>query len=282
MSLTLPREEKRKLNWRGLPVTLVLGLAVSGTWIFLALAADLVSPYTPIEQDISAALQAPSFTRWLGTDNFGRDILSRIIHGARVDLQIGFFGVIFPFLIGNLIGLVAGYFGGAIDAILMRILEVTIAFPFFVLVIAIISILGPGLTSLYIALAMVGWVSYARLIRSQVLILKSSDFISAARTLGYSKRRIMLRHLLPNAISPSVVFAMTDMVLVILLGSSLSYLGLGAQPPAAEWGVMIADGQQFLSTAWWICLFPGLAIVTLSLGFSLIADGLAQLLGTKE
>lgn len=282
MSLTLPKAERGGLGWSGLPITLVFGAAVSGSWLVLALAADLVSPFTPIEQDISSALQAPSFAHWLGTDNFGRDILSRIIHGARVDLQIGLFGVLFPFLIGNCIGLVAGYIGGAIDALLMRILEVTIAFPFFVLVIAIISILGPGLTSLYIALALVGWVSYARLIRAQVLILKSSDFISAARTLGYSKRRIMLRHLLPNAISPSVVFAMTDMVLVILLGSSLSYLGLGAQPPTAEWGVMIADGQQFLSTAWWICLFPGLAIVTLALGFSLVADGLAQLLGTKE
>ena len=282
MSLTLSKTERRRRYLGRLPVTLLAGLAVSGLWLFLALAADLISPYTPIEQDIASALQPPSLTHLLGTDNFGRDILSRIIHGARVDLQIGLFGVLFPFLIGNLVGLIAGFFGGIVDTLLMRLLEVTIAFPFFVLVIAIISILGPGLISLYIALALVGWVSYARLIRAQVLVLKSSDFVSAARTLGYSKRRIMLRHLLPNAISPSIVFAMTDMVLVILLGSSLSYLGLGAQPPTAEWGVMIADGQQFLATAWWICLFPGLAIVTLALGFSLIADGLAHLLGTKE
>lgn len=281
MSLSLVGRGERRPALGRLPVTLLLGLAISGAWLFLALAADLVAPYTPTEQDIASALQPPSFAHWLGTDNFGRDILSRIIHGARVDLQIGLFGVLFPFLIGNCIGLIAGYLGGVIDAVLMRILEVTIAFPFFVLVIAIISILGPGLTSLYIALAMVGWVSYARLIRAQVLVLKGSDFVSAAQTLGFSRRRIMLRHLLPNAISPSIVFAMTDMVLVILLGSSLSYLGLGAQPPTAEWGVMVADGQQFLSTAWWICLYPGLAIVTLALGFSLIADGLAQLLGTK-
>lgn len=142
-----------------LPLTLVLGIGITGFWLLLALAADIVSPYAPIAQDVPSALQPPSVAHWLGTDNYGRDILSRIIHGARVDLQIGLFGVIFPFLIGNVIGLIAGYFGGIVDAVLMRILEVTIAFPFFVLVIAIISILGPGLTSLYIALALVGWVS---------------------------------------------------------------------------------------------------------------------------
>ncbi len=282
MSLAAPKIPSRKLGTSGLPLTLLLGMAVTGFWILLALAADIVAPYSPIAQDVPSALQPPSAEHWLGTDNYGRDVLSRIIYGARVDLQIGLFGVIFPFLIGNVIGMVAGYFGGLVDTILMRLLEVTIAFPFFVLVIAIISILGPGLTSLYIALALVGWVSYARLTRAQVLVLKGSDFIGAARVLGYSDARIMLRHLLPNAISPSMVFAMTDMVLVILLGSSLSYLGLGAQPPTAEWGVMIAEGQQFLATAWWICLFPGLAIVFLALGLSLSADGLAQLLGTKE
>lgn len=282
MSLALGKTVPAERDQRAFPLTLALGIGISGAWLILALAADLIAPYTPIAQDMEATLQGPNLAHWLGTDNYGRDILSRILHGARVDLQIGVFGVVFPFLIGNVVGLVAGHFGGVVDTVLMRILEVTIAFPFFVLVIAIISILGPGLTSLYIALAMVGWVSYARLIRAQVLVLKEADFISAARTLGYGNGRIMLRHLLPNAISAGVVFAMTDMVLVILLGSSLSYLGLGAQPPTAEWGVMIAEGQQFLTTAWWICLFPGIAIILLALGFSLIADGLAQRLGAKE
>lgn len=261
--------------------SLIIGVGIIGLWLLLALGADFFAPFDPIAQNTDSALQPPGAVHWLGTDNYGRDILSRILHGARIDLQIGIFGVLFPFLIGNMLGLVAGYFGGLVDAVLMRILEVTIAFPFFVLVIAIISILGPGLTSFYIALALVGWVSYARLIRAQVLVLKESDFISAAKTLRYGPVRIMLRHLLPNAIAPGVVFAMTDMVLVILLGSALSYLGLGAQPPMAEWGVMIAEGQQFLATAWWICLFPGFAIVLLALGFSLTADGLADLLGTK-
>jgi peptide/nickel transport system permease protein len=163
----------------------------------------------------------------------------------------------------------------------MRLLEVTMAFPFLVLVIAIIAVLGPGLGSMYVALALVGWVSYARLTRAQVLVLKSADFVSAARVMGLGTWRVMWRHLLPNAVTPAVVFAMTDAVLVVLLGSALSYLGLGAQPPAAEWGVMIAEGQQFLASAWWICLFPGLAIVSLAMGFSLLADGLADLLGTR-
>ena len=195
---------------------------------------------------------------------------------------MGVGGVLAPLVIGCLIGLVAGYFGGLVDTLLMRLLDVTISFPFFVLMIAIISILGPGLASFYIALALVGWVSYARLVRSRTLALKHADFISAGRILGFSSGRIMLRHVLPNAALPVVVFAMSDIVLTILLGSSLSYLGLGAQPPLAEWGVMIAEGQNFISSAWWISLFPGLAIVLLALGFSLTADGLAQKFGVRE
>jgi peptide/nickel transport system permease protein len=151
-----------------------------------------------------------------------------------------------------------------------------------VLVIAIISVLGPGLKSFFISVALVGWVSYARLIRAQTLVLKESDFVLAARCLGYSRARIMFRHILPNAIVPAVVFSMSDVVVVILLGSALSYLGLGVQPPAAEWGVMIAEGQVFMATAWWISIFPGLAIVLLAFGFSLVADGLAEHLGVRE
>lgn len=265
-----------------LSTTLIIGLIVTALWCLLAIFAPLLAPYDPVAQDLAATFQPPGVNHWLGTDNYGRDILSRIIYGTRIDLQMGIFGVVFPFLIGNTIGVLAGYFGGIVDTVLMRLLDITIAFPFFVLVIAIISVLGPGLNSFYIALALVGWVSYARLTRSQVLVLKHSDFILAGRTLGYSPLRIMLRHLLPNAMTPSIVFSMTDVVLVVLLGSSLSYIGLGAQPPTAEWGVMIAEGQAFITTAWWMCVFPGLAIVLLALGFSLLADGMAERLGTKS
>jgi peptide/nickel transport system permease protein len=264
------------------PTALKLGAAISLAWLFLAVAAPLIAPYDPIAQDLEQTLRHPSLTHWLGTDNFGRDVLTRIIWGARLDLAMGLLGVIVPFILGSAVGLVAGYFGGIVDTLLMRLLDITISFPFFVLVIAIISVLGAGLVSFFIAVSLVGWVSYARLIRGQTLVLKHSDFVLAARNLGYGRLRIMARHILPNAVLPAIVFSMSDVVLTILLGSSLSYLGLGVQPPAAEWGVMIAEGQTFLASAWWISFFPGLAIVILALGFSLLADGLAEALGIRE
>jgi len=261
---------------------LAAGIAICGIWLLLALFPQLFAPYEPVAQDLEATLQPPSLAHPLGTDNFGRDVLSRVIWAVRLDLLMGVFGVLAPFVIGCIIGLAAGFFGGIVDTLLMRLLDVTISFPFFVLMIAIISVLGPGLTSFFIAISLVGWVSYARLVRSQVLVLKRSDFVLASRALGYGRLRIMFRHLLPNAVVPAIVFSMSDVVLVVLLGSSLSYLGLGVQPPAAEWGVMIAEGQNFLATAWWICFFPGLAIVLLALGFSLLGDGLAERFGVKE
>jgi peptide/nickel transport system permease protein len=224
----------------------------------------------------------PSLAHPFGTDNFGRDVLSRVIWATRIDLQMGLIGVVFPFIIGTVIGALAGYIGGFVDAIFMRIVDIVLAFPFLVLMLAIISILGPGIISFYIAMALVGWVSYARLIRAQTLILKHTDFVIAAQSLGYSHARIMFRHIMPNAIVASIVFAMSDVVLVILSGAAISYLGLGVQPPAAEWGIMVAEGQNFITTAWWITAFPGLAIVVLAFGFSLLADGLGELLGIRE
>jgi peptide/nickel transport system permease protein len=265
-----------------LPLPLVLGGLVIGIWVALALCAPWAAPYDPIAQDLAATLQPPSAAHWLGTDNFGRDILSRVIWGARVDLQIAIVGVVFPFLIGTCIGAVAGYAGGIVDTVFMRVIDVVLAFPFLVLMIAIIAILGPGLASFYIAMALVGWVSYARLIRAQVLVLKHADFVLAAKSLDFGHARILFRHILPNAITGSIVFAMSDMVLVVLSGSAISYLGLGVQPPTAEWGIMIAEGQGFITTAWWITAFPGIAIVIMAFGFSLLADGLGELLGVRE
>lgn len=264
------------------PRLVYIGGALVIAWFVLAIFAPWIAPYDPIAQDLASTLQPPSWAHPLGTDNFGRDILSRIIFGTRLDLQMGILGVLFPFLIGIALGSLAGYFGGIVDVVLMRLLEVTIAFPYFVLVIAIISILGPGISSFYISVALVGWVSYARLVRSEILVLREQDYVTAARALGYGHGRIMFRHLLPNAIMPAIVFSMTDVVIVILLGSALSYLGLGAQPPTAEWGLMVADGQTFITRAWWITFFPGIAIVLTALSFSLFADGLAQWLGVQE
>ena len=266
--------------WRSLPATLLIGAAISLAWILLALLAPALTGYDPVAVDVMQALKPPGFGHWLGTDAIGRDIFTRIIFGARYDLAMAFFGVVGPIILGTAIGLVSGYFGGRTDAVLMRILEVTVSFPYFVLVIAIVAVLGPGLKSYFISLTVVNWVSYARLVRSQTLVLRGADFVLAARGMGFGHGRIMLAHILPNAIIPSVVFVMTDAVLTIVLGSSLGFLGLGVQPPTPEWGAMIAEGQTYLTTAWWISIFPGLAVCSLALGLSLVADGLARVLHT--
>lgn len=271
-------------SWRILSKrrTLVLGVGLLASFVLIALLSPLIAPYDPIYQDATVRLKSPSWAHPFGTDNFGRDVLSRVMWGARIDLQIAIIGVIFPLMIGTVIGTVAGYFGGVVDVIFMRLVDVIQAFPFLVLMLAIIAILGPGLMSFYIAMALVGWVSYARLIRAQMLVLKSADFAIAARSLGFGHARIMFRHLLPNAMVGSIVFSMSDAVLVLLAGASVSYLGLGVQPPNAEWGIMVAEGQGFITQAWWMTTFPGLAIVVLALAFSLIADGLGEWLGVKE
>jgi peptide/nickel transport system permease protein len=265
-----------------LPVPLMLGLVLVTAAVLLAILAPFVAPYDPILQDTGNTLKAPSLAHPFGTDNFGRDVFSRVIWGTRIDLQLGLIGVIFPFLIGTAIGLTSGYVGGALDSLFMRIVDIVLAFPFLVLLLAIMAILGPGIGSFYIAMALVGWVSYARLLRSQTLILKNSDFVTAARSLGFSHGRVMFLHILPNALVPSIVFAMSDVVLVILSGAAVSYLGLGVQPPTAEWGIMVAEGQNFITTAWWITTFPGLAIVALAFGFSMLADGMGEFLGVRE
>jgi peptide/nickel transport system permease protein len=264
------------------PGMLATGLAILGGFVLMALLAPLIAPYDPIVQDTATKLLPPSWAHPFGTDNFGRDVFSRVIWGTRIDLQIAVLGVIFPFLIGTVVGTVAGFFGGWVDTVLMRLIDVVLAFPFLVLMLSIIAILGPGLASFYIAMALVGWVSYARLIRAQILVLKGQDFAVAAASLGFSRGRIMFRHLLPNALAGSLVFVMSDAVLVLLTGAAISYLGLGVQPPVAEWGVMVAEAQGFISQAWWITLFPGLAIVALAFGFSLTGDALADLMGVQE
>ena len=272
-----------RLRQRAIPrqQALYAGLAIVGLWLLVACLAPWIAPFDPIAQDASSSLLPPGGAHLFGTDNFGRDVFSRVLWGARVDLQICLLGVLFPFMLGTALGALAGYSGGVVDALVRRVIDIVLAFPFLVLMLAIIAILGPGLSSFYIAMAMVGWVSYARLVRAQVLTLKQRDFILAARSLGYGHLRILFRHLLPNALTGAIVFSMSDCVLVLLNGAAVSYLGLGVQPPTAEWGVMVAEGQSFITTAWWITTFPGLAIVLLAMGFSLLADGLGDKLGGR-
>jgi len=264
------------------PRPLIFGGGILLTSLFVAFFPSLFAPFDPNAFDYAAVLQAPSLTHPMGTDNFGRDVLSRVIHAYTINMQIAIFATIFPFLFGTMIGALVGYAGGVAETLFGRVVDAVITFPFLVLVIAIVSVLGPGLMNMYIAIGVVGWVFYARIIAAEVRVQKRLDYADAGRAMGYTHLRIIFRHLLPNAITPAIVYWMTDMALAILLGSSLGYLGLGAQPPAAEWGVQIADGKNFMSTAWWISVFPGLAIVLTGLGFSLTGDGLAELLRTKR
>jgi peptide/nickel transport system permease protein len=258
------------------------GIAVLGISLALALFPSVFAPYDPTAMDYNALLQPPSLAHPFGTDNFGRDVLARVIHAYRIDLQIAVFATVGPFIVGTAIGALVGYRGGIAETIFGRIVDAVITFPFLVIVIAIVAVLGPGLGNMYIAVGVVDWVFYARLVAAEVTVQRRLDYADAARAMGYGPMRIIFRHLLPNAITPAVVYWMTDMALAILLGSSLGYLGLGAQPPTPEWGVQIADGKNFMSTAWWVSAFPGIAIVITGLGFSLLGDGMAELLRTKK
>ncbi|CAN7694087.1 ABC transporter permease [Rhizobium sp. LjRoot254] len=256
---------------------MMIAIAILGGWLLVALAAPLIAPYDPDAIDISSMLAAPDSAHWFGTDQVGRDVFSRVIYAARVDLFLCVIGVLPPLLIGTFVGLLSGYFGGVIDSLFMRLYDLTVAFPFFVLVLAIVGVLGPGLVNFVIALTLVGWVSYARLVRAEVLTVRESEYIRATECLGYPKRAILFRHVLPNAFGPIIAYAVSDAVLVMLAGASFGFLGMGAQPPLAEWGVIIADGQAFVQQAWWICLFPGLAAISLGLGFAFLGDGLGQM-----
>lgn len=261
---------------------LIAGIVILGTSLIIGIFPGLFAPYDPLAFDYTALLAPPSIAHFFGTDNFGRDVLSRVIHAYSVDLQIAIFATGPAFIIGVTVGALVGYAGGWLETIFGRIVDAIITFPFLVLVIAIVAVLGPGLMNMYIAVGVVGWVFYARLVAAEVKVQKRLDYADAGRTMGYTPMRIIFRHLLPNAITPALVYWMTDMALAILLGSSLGYLGLGAQPPAAEWGVQIADGKNFMNTAWWIAVFPGVAIVVTGLGFSLLGDGIAELLRPKK
>jgi len=252
-----------------------IGVAILLLLLACAVVPAWIAPFSPLSFDYRALLRPPSLIHPFGTDNFGRDLLSRVIWATRIDLQIAIFATLFPMLFGTFAGCLLGYFGGLPDALFRRLVDVIITIPFVVLVIAIVAVLGPGLTNMYLAISAVGWIVYARLVRAEVLAQKRLDYVAAGRVMGYGAPRIIFRHLLPNVAPPVVVFWMTDMALAILLGSSLGYLGLGAQPPTAEWGVLIADGKNFITTAWWMSIFPGLAIVLAGIGFSLAGDGLA-------
>lgn len=255
-----------------------LGCLIIVLSLLIAFFPQWFAPYDPLTFDYRAILKPPSAAHWFGTDNFGRDMLTRVIYAWQVDMQIAFFTTLFPMFFGTVMGLIVGYYGGWLEVLFHRLVDAVITFPLLVLVIVIVAVLGPGLVSMYIAVGIIYWVFYARLISGEVSVQKRLDYVAAGKVMGYSDLRIIFRHLLPNVINVTLVYWMTDMALAILLGSSLGYLGLGAQPPAAEWGVLIAGGKNFMDTAWWVTVFPGLAIVMTGLGFSLMGDALTEFL----
>src|SRR6266404_5020819 len=262
--------------------SLKVGTAIMVVILFGAIFAPWVAPYDPYFQDFAAALQPPGVAHFFGTDSLGRDIFSRVIYGARIDLQIGLVTTYVPMSYGMLLGAFSGYIGGRFDAVVMRILDVAMAFPFLVLIIVILAILGPGVQNIYISVFLVAWTMYARLARAEMLVERTKDYVTAAEVLGFPRWRIIFRHGLPNVINSSIVFSASDFVLNILLVSGLSFLGLGIQPPNPEWGSMIAEGREFMMQAWWISTLPGLAIVVTGTALSLIGDGLAQRLGERH
>ncbi len=259
--------------------TLIAGCSILGIVVVAALAAPLLTPYNPNTLDPLRPL-APPLTAGhpLGTDQFGRDMFARILYGGRIDLLIAFGATSVTLVVGTAIGLFSGYVGGWADTVIMRIVDLFFAFPFFVLVIAIVAMLGPSIFNMFIAIWLTSWITYTRITRGHTLVAKRQEYVLAARALGYRRGRVMMRHILPNVLSFVIIFAMVDAVGNVLLGAALGFLGLGAKPPSPEWGVMISDGQNYIFTQWWLATFPGIAIVIVGVAFSLIGDGLADIL----
>jgi peptide/nickel transport system permease protein len=271
------RVRVRRGQWYKQPA-LMTGIVIVGLILLACIAAPLLTPYGPNTQDLNNTLAGFSSKHWLGTDQLGRDTFTRLLYGGRVDLRVAFLAVLFPFVLGTILGSISGYFGGWVDTVIMRIVDIVVAFPFFVLIIALVFVLGPGERSIYVAITLVGWVSYARITRGEILVAKRQEYVLAAQSGGLGHIRIMGRHLMPNVISQGIIYGMSDIVQDILAIVTLSWLGLGIQPPTADWGNMISDGENFLTTHWQLTTIPGLAVVAVGLGLSLIGDGLADIL----
>jgi peptide/nickel transport system permease protein len=258
------------------------GLAILLALVLVALFAGVAAPYPPTAGDLGGArLLPPSSSHWLGTDDQGRDILSRLMHGARITLGVVGLVAVLAAPIGLLVGTVAGYAGGAADAVLMRITDIFLAFPRLILALAFVAALGPGIENAVLAIAITSWPPYARIARAETMTLRQADYINAVRLLGASPARVVLRHVMPMCL-PSVVVRVTlDMAGVVLTAAGLGFLGLGAQPPLPEWGAMIANGRPYVLDQWWVAAAPGLAIFVVSLAFNLLGDGLRDALDPR-
>jgi peptide/nickel transport system permease protein len=293
-ALTLPEEVRpRQREWTlfvrrlGRRRTALFGAVVVLGVVATAAGAAWVSPFDPVEQAIGDRLKPPGWrdaagrAHVLGTDHLGRDIFARIVYGARPALMVGAAAVAISGVLGMVAGLLAGYFGGRIDDVLMRLADIQLAFPFILLAIAVIGVLGPSLTTIICVIGVSSWVVYARIVRGAALSLREREFVQAAQALGAGDGRILVRHILPNVFTPWLVVATLDMARVIVIESALSFLALGVQPPTPTWGGMLADGRVYISTAWWLATFPGLAILVTVLGINLFGDGLRDTLDPR-
>lgn len=257
-----------------------LGVVICLAWILAAILAPVIAPYDPIIQDLNVRLDPPSGAHWFGTDNFGRDIFSRVIYGGRYSLLAGVVTVILSGIIGTFYGAIAGYVGGMVDNVMMRFSEMILSFPSLVLAMIINAVLGSDLFNTLFALVIVSWPTYARLMRSVVLSVKENEYVTASIALGASRMRVLMKEIIPNSINSVLIMATTDIGNKILMFSTLSFLGLGSAPPTPEWGMMVSDGADYFNK-FWIAGFPGLAIFTMAVGANFIGDGLRDLLDPK-
>jgi peptide/nickel transport system permease protein len=263
-------------NWLG-----VVGLVIVLTLIGMAIFAPWIAPYDPLAQNLSQRLQPISWQHWCGTDSLGRDIFSRIVYGSRVTLLIVGLVVVTVGPLGLILGCVAGYYGGVVDRILMRVTDVVLAFPKLILALAFVAALGPGLENAIIAIAITSWPPYARVARTETMVIRNSDYIAAVKLQGASSFRIIMLHVVPLCVPSVIVRSTLDMAGVILTAAGLGFLGLGAQPPTPEWGAMIAAGREQIFDQWWVATFPGLAICIVALGFNLLGDGVRDALDAR-
>lgn len=259
----------------------IVGAVILGLLILATTFAPVLAPYDPIKQDLMRAMQPPSGDHLLGTDQFGRDILSRLLYGGRISLRIGLVSVGIAGSVGLTLGLISGYFGGWIDMLVSRVLDLMLAFPGILLALVIVSVIGPSLFNVMVAVGISSVPAYARLVRGTVLAVRETVYVEAARATGATDSAIMVRHILPNVLAPVIVLATLGIAGAILSGAALSFLGLGAQPPTPEWGAVLSDGRNYLRLAWWISTFPGIAIMITVLSINLLGDGLRDALDPR-
>jgi peptide/nickel transport system permease protein len=259
----------------------VAGGVVVLTLFLVSLGASFITPYHPDALDAYHVLLPPSAAHWFGTDELGRDVFTRIIYGARISLKVGFVAVGIAVVLGTAVGLFAGYYGGIADNLLMRLVDIMLCFPTFFLILAVIAMLEPSIWYIMVIIGLTGWMGVARLVRAEVLSLRERDFVQAARALGASDRRIIFRHILPNALAPILVAATLGVAGAILTESALSFLGIGVQPPTPSWGNMLTAGKDYLEFAWWLSLFPGMAILVTVVSYNLLGEGIRDALDPR-